>query len=177
MSFHIGKNSYIIEPYEILNYDCRNPDGSVPKIKIGKHCSIAKHCTFVLSNHAFNCVSTSPAPYHTTSHKLGNISSYSRGDINIGNDVWIGTRCIIMDNVTIGDGAVCAAGSVITKSVPPYAIVGGNPARIIKYRFSEEIIKRLLTLNIWALPDDKLQKLDLWTSDIEGFLRKLEENK
>jgi len=174
MSLIKGYNSYIMSPYDILNYDCRNPDGSVPIIQIGKYSSIAKGCTFIMANHSMNRITTAPAPTNIHPHKKGNPSGYSRGNITIGNDVWIGAMCIIMDNITIGNGAVCAAGSVITKSVPPYAIVGGNPARVIKYRFSPEIIHRLQTINIWALPDDKLSKLNLWTDKVEDFLTSYE---
>lgn len=174
MSIIKGCNSYIVDPYEIINYDCRNSDGSLPKIVIGKYCSIAKNCTFVLANHVMDRVTTAPAPRSIYSHRQGNTSGFSRGNIIIGNDVWIGTRCMIMDGVTIGDGAICAAGSVVTKNVPPYAIVGGNPARIIKYRFSEDIIARLLAVNIWGRSSEELSRMDLWTSDIDGFLKKYE---
>lgn len=77
---------------------------------------------------------------------------------HIGNDVWIGAKATIMDGVTIGDGAIVAAGSVVTKNVPPYAVVGGCPAKIIKYRFSQEIIDRLLDIKWWNLPDDEITK-------------------
>ena len=75
-----------------------------------------------------------------------------------------------MDNIEIGNGAVISAGSVVTKSVEPYAIVGGNPAKLIKYRFPRDIIERLENLNIWNLPNNQLDTLDLWTSDIESFI-------
>ncbi len=174
MSLFADQSSYIIEPYEIISYDCRNSDGKLPQIVIGKYCSIAKNCTFILANHTMNTITTAPALYSIHPHMQGNSSGYSRGNIVIGNDVWIGAKTTIMDGVTIGDGAVCAACSVVTKSVPPYAIVGGNPARILKYRFSEDIIKRLLALNIWKLDVKILKTMDLWTRDIEGFLEKYE---
>lgn len=75
---------------------------------------------------------------------------------HIGNDVWIGTRAIIMDGVTIGDGAIVAAGAVVTKDIPPYAIVGGVPAKIIRYRFSDDIIDKLLTLKWWEMTDEEI---------------------
>lgn len=162
-------------PHHILNYDSRNPDGSVPQIKIGKYCSIATNCTFVLSNHCTNRITTAPSGHRMLfSHGKGNPASYSRGDIIIGSDVWIGANCTIVDNVTIGNGAVIAAGAVVTKSVPPYAIVGGNPAKIIKYRFDADVIARLEKLNIWQLPNHMYETLDLWTDDIDGFIRKME---
>jgi chloramphenicol O-acetyltransferase type B len=80
----------------------------------------------------------------------------SRGDTTLGDGCWLGMRSMIMPGVTIGEGAVVAAGAVVTKDVPPYAVVGGNPATIIKYRFSEDDIARLLALKIYDLPEEKL---------------------
>jgi|694.fasta_scaffold25152_8 virginiamycin A acetyltransferase len=173
MSITVGLKTYIMEPYDIISYDSRNPDGSLPTIHIGSFTSIGKNCSFVLSNHLMNLVTMSPSPpnKHMFSHGKGNTSSYSRGDIVIGSDVWIGTGVIIMDGVRIGNGAVIAAGAVVTKNVEPYSIVGGNPAKIIKYRFSEDIIRKLEDLHIWELPDAELEKLDLWTSDIDNFIK------
>lgn len=73
-------------------------------------------------------------------------------EVKIGNDVWIGTRAMILDGITIGDGAVIGAGAVVTKNVPPYAIVGGVPAKIIKYRFSQDKINELLASQWWNDP-------------------------
>lgn len=96
-------------------------------------------------------------------------------EINIGNDVWIGSRALIMGGVTIGNGAVVGAGAVVTKDVPPYAIVGGVPTKIIRYRFSPDVIERLLDLNWWNMSDDLLKehimlfpKEDISISDIEA---------
>jgi hypothetical protein len=176
MSLEKGHRTYIIEPYNILNYDNRNSDGSVPKVIIGKYCSIAVNCSFVMVNHLMNRVTTFPnyRVDHTKkslfAHGKGNKSGYSRGNILIGHDVWIGANSTILDNVKINTGAIVAASSVVTKDVPHYAIVGGNPAKVIKYRFSEDIIKKLLELDIWSLPNEEIDKLDLWTDDIENFI-------
>ena len=88
--------------------------------------------------------------------------------IRIGSDVWIGSHVIVMGGVTIGDGAVVAAGSIVTKDVPPFAIVGGVPAKIIKFRFPSETIKRLLEIRWWDLPDEEITKhIDLFhTPDV-----------
>ena len=88
------------------------------------------------------------------------LQSYKpKGDTIIKDAVWIGMRSIILPGITLGEGCVVAAGSVVTKDVPPYAIVGGNPAQIIKYRFSPEIIKRLLSLNIYDMPEAEIEKI------------------
>lgn len=77
---------------------------------------------------------------------------------HIGNDVWIGTKAIVMDGVSIGDGAIVAAGAVVTKDVPPFAVVGGVPARILKYRFPDDVINRLLEIKWWNMPDKEIAK-------------------
>lgn len=77
----------------------------------------------------------------------------------IGNDVWIGTRAVVMDGVSIGDGAIVAAGAVVTKDVPPFAIVGGVPAKIIKYRFSDDMINKLKEIRWWDLPDERITEV------------------
>ena len=83
--------------------------------------------------------------------------------IKIENDVWIGIQSLILDGVTIGDGAVIGARTVVTKDVPPYAIVVGSPARIIKYRFNEEVIQRLLEIKWWNLSDEEInEKIDFF---------------
>jgi hypothetical protein len=109
------------------------------------------------------------------SHGQGNVSSYSKGDIVIKNDVWIGANVTIIDGLTIHNGAVVAAGAVVTKDVPAYSIVGGNPAKVIKYRFSPEIIARIEALNFWDMPYDEMNRFDIWSDDIEGFIQKVEE--
>ncbi|MBQ7181860.1 MAG: CatB-related O-acetyltransferase [Bacteroidaceae bacterium] len=79
--------------------------------------------------------------------------------VTIGNGVWVGRNCIIMDGVTIGDGATVAAGAVVTRDVPPFAVVGGVPARIIKYRFQQEMIDRLMQIQWWNLPDEEITRV------------------
>jgi acetyltransferase-like isoleucine patch superfamily enzyme len=175
MSLEKNSSSYIIEPYHIISYDSRKSDGEMPKIKIGKYCSIAINCSFILSNHVTNRFTTAPFyTGHMFPHGKGNKTSYSKGDIIICNDVWIGANCSIIDGITIGNGAVIAAGSVVIKNVEPYSIVGGNPAKHIKYRLPEDIIKRIEATRFWELPIEQIQKFNLWEEDIENTVKNIE---
>lgn len=120
------------------------------KLKIGKFCSISNNVTiFTGGGHRYDWVSTYPfnVLWKEASHIKGN--PVSRGPVIIGNDVWIGYGATILDGVKIGDGAVIGTNALVTKDVPPYAIVGGNPAKIIKYRFDEKKIGELLEMKWW----------------------------
>lgn len=120
---------------------------------IGKFCSIGPEVRIGLGIHPLNLKSTYPGFYTNSEYyrvkKLYNYDEAEYKRVIIGNDVWIGARATIMDGVNVGDGAVIAAGAVVTKNVPPYAIVGGVPAKIIKYRFDEDRIKELLEERWW----------------------------
>lgn len=130
---------------------------------IGKYCSIARNVTFMLTgNHRVDWISDYPFPAFSAQWNIAkNIKNYilSKGDIVVGNDVWIGYGSFILSGITIGDGAIIGAYSVVTKDIPPYTIVGGNPAKIIRKRFSQQQISRLLKLKWWNLPEEKIHKL------------------
>ena len=132
------------------------------KLMIGKFCSIACGAKFLFNsaNHTMNSLSTYPFPLFFEEWGLDRkdvASSWDhKGDIVIGNDVWIGYEAVVMAGVTIGDGAIIGTRAVVTKDVPPYMIVGGIPARPIKKRFSEETIEKLLDLQWWDGPREKL---------------------
>jgi acetyltransferase-like isoleucine patch superfamily enzyme len=176
MSLDVHKTSYIMKPYYIVSHDSRKNDGELPKIKIGKYCSIASNCYFTLSQHLLNRFTStvSPEGMHLFSHGKGNRSSFSKGDIIIGSDVWIGLNCTILDGITIGNGAVIAAGSVVTKNVEAYSIVGGNPAKFIKYRFPSELIKRIEALGFWDMPIEDIQGVNIWEENIEDTIKEIE---
>lgn len=122
--------------------------------KIGKFCSIGAEVLIGLGVHPLHYKSTHPGFYAKDSSYYGFEPEYKNEfpeykPVTIGNDVWIGTRAIILDGVHIGDGAVVGAGAVVTKDVPPYAVVGGVPAKVIKYRFNPETISQLLQEKWW----------------------------
>ena len=120
-------------------------------LKIGSYCSIADGVCFLLAGeHNLESISTYPFKVYCWG---GSKAAMSKGDIIIEDDVWIGANTIICSGVKIGQGAVIAAGSVVTKDVPPYAIFGGNPAKLIRYRFDSELIEKLLSIDIEKLFD------------------------
>lgn len=139
---------------------------------IGKFCSISDFCVIGLPGHSLNTISTSSIfsgiNNGTKSSWVSKNMPHIPVEVKIGNDVWIGYRAMIPSNITIGDGAVIAAGAVVVKDVPPYAVVGGVPAKVIKYRFTQDVINKLQELRFWEHPDEEIKKnLDLFQK--EGF--------
>ncbi|MET6872802.1 CatB-related O-acetyltransferase [Bacteroides fragilis] len=134
------------------------------KLIIGKFCSIACGTKFLFNcaNHTLKSLSTYTFPlfYEEWELKKSNITTAwdNKGDIVIGNDVWIGYETVIMAGVHIGDGAIIAARAVVTKDVPPYTIVGGTPAKEIRKRFDAEVIQQLFMLKWWDWSADKIRK-------------------
>ena len=139
-------------------------------VTIGSFCSIAAGVQFIFGDHPLDKVSTYPLRYSLRKDSTNN-DAVCRGLITVGNDVWLGRNALIMANVRIGDGAVVAAGSVVTRDVPPYAVVGGVPARIIKTRFTGDQIEQLRSIAWWNWPDTKiLQHIDLFYSNVDSFI-------
>lgn len=160
----VGKNTY-----GLLNVYC---DSNLNKLTIGNYCSIAREVMFILnSDHELKNIST--YPFKVKLLKCTNQEAISKGNIIIDDDVWIGFRAIVLSGVHIHQGAVVAAGSVVTKDVPPYAIVGGNPARIIKYRFKRELIDQLIKINYENISIDIIEKyLHYFYKDISKYSSK-----
>lgn len=132
------------------------------RLMIGKFCSIACGAKFIFNsaNHTLSSLSTYPFPlffeeWGLTREKVTD-SWDNKGDIVIGNDVWIGYEAVIMAGVTIGDGAIIGTRAVVTKDVPPYTIVGGVPARLIRKRFPDETISELLKIRWWDWPRERI---------------------
>jgi acetyltransferase-like isoleucine patch superfamily enzyme len=152
---HILENC-IINNSEISSYTYVGKNCLIQNTRIGKFCSIANDVLIGLGNHPLDFFSTSPLFYRKENtfkiqiiHNDLEFEEYQT--VTIGNDVWIGSRAIILDGVCIGDGSIIAANTVVTKNVEPYSIVGGVPAKMIRYRFSDEKISELKTLKWWEL--------------------------
>jgi acetyltransferase-like isoleucine patch superfamily enzyme len=146
MSIVLGKHSYkgdvLVQTWSQQNV----------RVFTGAYCSLGTNIRFIIDgNHYMNTMST--FPFHVLYPEI-QPNNYGKSVPTVGNDVWIGTDAVIYSGVDIGDGVVIAGQSVVTKTVPPYAVVAGNPARIVKYRFDEHTIRELLEVKWWELPDD-----------------------
>ena len=150
---HVGRHSRICINTELLN------------TTVGNFSIIARNCVVGLGAHPTNTLSPHSIFYKQNRWKWHDEwyedTGFRENDmpVTIGNGVWIGIRCLILDGVTIGDGAIVAAGAVVTKDVPPFAVVGGVPAKVLKYRFSPEMIERLLEIQWWNLPDEEITRV------------------
>ena len=147
----IQRNS-MIQNSEISDFSYGGMRLTALHCKIGKFCSISWNVSIGGANHDYKKLTTHSMLYDD-SFGIVDEPLYNRftSDCIVGNDVWIGAGAQILRGVSIGDGAVVAAGSIVTKNVPPYAIVGGVPAKVLKYRFDETVIKELLSIKWWDL--------------------------
>ena len=183
----VGDYTYYDDPSDPAGFEKNNVLFNYPefgdKLIIGKFCAIATGTTFIMgpANHRLSSVTTYPfavfgglweeaVPPHMSQLPF-------KGDTVIGNDVWIGRESVIMPRVHIGDGAIIAAYSVVTKDVPLYTVAGGNPARVIKDRFDEELTQLLLRFQWWDLPSHELAETLplLCDKDLERVRRVLRE--
>lgn len=165
----------------IAEYSYVTPDSHLAYAYIGRFCSIGQEVRIGFPRHpARDFISTYPAFF--SSNNRGCQRAFVEESCfeemppvtKIGHDVWIGNRVIIPGGITIGTGAILAAAAVVTKDVPPYAIVGGNPARLIRYRFEVDDIRFLLASEWWNLSEEKLRRLTHLFQDIRQFRAELE---
>jgi chloramphenicol O-acetyltransferase type B len=161
-----------MDRYSSCGYDC-----TIINCKIGSFVSIADHVSIGLSSHPMQYVSMSTVflshrdsvPHKLSKHPTPCIPRIT----HIGSDVWIGKSAMIKQGVTVGHGSIIGMGSVVTKDVPPYAIVAGNPARVIRYRFDQAIIKLLLQSQWWDLEVSQLRILAPSFTNVDSFLSKI----
>jgi acetyltransferase-like isoleucine patch superfamily enzyme len=158
----IGDFSYINSYSHLLN------------VQVGRFTSIGPKCCIGWGIHPINGLSTSPMFYSTKKQNGVTLTSSDKiiehKKIVIGNDVFIGMNVTILDGVTIGDGAVIGAGAIVSRDIPPYAIAVGNPVQIVKYRFPEETIKKLLDIKWWYLPEQELKNVEKYFYDVDEFI-------
>ena len=157
----VGDYTYYDDPDSVYNFNDNvlyHFDFIGDKLMIGKFCQIACGARFIMNgaNHVTDGFSTFPFSAFGEEWQDIPLTPGYKGDTVIGNDVWIGYNAIIMPGIHIGDGAIIATGSVVTKNVAPYSIVGGNPAKLIRKRFDQDTIENLLNLAWWDWTVDKI---------------------
>lgn len=155
--------------HSFCGYDCE-----IAHASIGSFTSIANGVVVGGGRHPLEWVGMSPVFYSGRDSVTAKFSEHDRAPprrVEIGHDVWIGRNAIVLPGVTVGHGAVVGAGAVVTRNVPPYAIVAGNPATVLRYRFDESTIGKLLTLAWWDMPDAELRRVAATFKNPEAFLR------
>ncbi len=165
----VGKNTY--GPLHVVNFGSNNCN-----IRIGAYCSLASSVKFLTGGeHDYHTVSTYPFRNNILKKQL---DTGNKGDIIVEDDVWIGENVLFLSGVHVGQGAVIAAGSIVVKDIPPYAVVGGNPAKLIKYRCSEERRLELCCCDFSKLTEDIIRQHekelyeDIENADISWFPKK-----
>ncbi|MBT8233763.1 MAG: CatB-related O-acetyltransferase [Saprospiraceae bacterium] len=162
-NIEIGDYTYYDDFDDVANFEKNvryHYDFKGDKLKIGKFCMIASGASFIMNAAHHQTKSISAYPFDIFGddwrHAMANKSYPYKGDTIIGNDVWIGHKATIMAGVKIGDGSIIAANAMVVKDVEPYTIVGGNPAQVIKKRFDDETIKKLLEIEWWHWDIEKI---------------------
>lgn len=175
-----GRFTKFYRPFRICDavvgdysYIARN--ALIDQTSIGKFCSIGPNFVSGKGLHPTTSVSTAPMFYSTLRQNGMTLVAENKFEeikrVTIGNDVFIGANVFVRDGVVIGDGAIVAAGAVVVDDVPPYAIVGGVPARVIRMRMSDDQIEKMLKIKWWDFDDGKLHLVAQHVGDVEGFLR------
>jgi acetyltransferase-like isoleucine patch superfamily enzyme len=170
--YQIGRGTY--GPLKVHSW------GEGATLRMGAFCSIAPGVQIFLGGeHRIDWVTTFPFNVLWAAGSKITGHPHTKGDVEIGNDVWIGTEALIMSGVTIGDGAVIGARAVVTKNVLPYSVVVGSPAVVIKKRFDDRTIERLLAVKWWDWDDSRIEKAlpMLLSNDIKTFLETVEAEK
>ncbi len=161
-----------LDRHSFCGYDC-----DISHADIGSFVSIANNVVIGGGRHPMEWVGMSPVFYEGRDSVKAKFSTHAREPsrrVTVGHDVWIGHSAIVLPGVQIGDGAVVGAGAVVTRAVPPYAIVAGNPARLIRYRFDEATVVRLQASEWWSFSEDRLRQLGPVFNDVSQFLEMIE---
>ena len=164
----IGAHTYGLDRKSLMGLD------DSCKLKIGKFCSFAPEVRiFLKSDHPTNLPTTFPLKTLLLQKSpWPNQDAISKGNVVIGNDVWVGARSMIMSGVNVGDGSIIAAGSVVTKNIAPYEMVGGVPAKRIKFRLTKKQIEAMLRIKWWDWADQKIKaNVSLFYSDVYKFIK------
>lgn len=177
---HIDSQAVVLKNHSLSNVTVGKgtyiADGAlISDTEIGKFCSIGPNLLCGWGIHPIDGISTSPA-FYSTKKQAG--FTFSKTDkiieqrhISIGNDVFIGSNVTVLDGVKIGDGAIIGAGAVVSKDIPPYAVAVGCPVKIVKYRFAEDVIQKLLETKWWDKDDDVLLNVEKNFYNVDEFLR------
>ena len=175
--WHADRGTYFDRNVNIMSWSDQY------NIHLGKYNSIGRDCNFFLhANHRADWITTSSQLFGPVTPEIADMHMKMghptcKGDIIIENDVWIGAKSTIMSGIKISNGSIIAAGSIVTKDVPPYAIVAGNPGRIVKFRFNENQIDKLLKISWWNWDEDKIKNeaMNMWSDNIDKFINNHEE--
>ena len=162
-----------MDKYSFCGYDCE-----ISFSDVGAYCSISSNVIIGATQHPIDWTSTSPVFFNNRDSIRKKFSRYERESpihTYLGNDVWVGNGCFLKAGITVGTGAIIGMGSVVTKDVPPYAIVAGNPAKLVRMRFEKHVIALLLESEWWMLSDDKLSDLSRHIKDPEKFVNAIHE--
>ena len=176
----LGNKTRIDYPYDLRelkigDYTYISINSTISYSEIGKFCSIGPNFFCGWGIHPTNGISTSPLFYSTKiPYSFCKENKFvDRQKITIGNDVFIGANVTVLDGITIGDGAVIGAGTVVSKDIPPYAVAVGSPVQILRYRFEEETIQKLLGLKWWDLNNEQFNCVEEYLFETETFIEKV----